>query len=82
MLFVAAFALSFVLDLVWAFYSAAIVALGGLNVLLFVRDWRTLVAAGAEVSVRADNNQRPLDLALTKARQSMVDFLEASGATL
>jgi ankyrin repeat protein len=43
---------------------------------------RALAAAGADLSVRADNNQRPLDLALTKARQSMVDFLEANGATL
>jgi uncharacterized membrane protein YfcA len=62
MLFAAAFGLAFLLDLVWAFYvscvaakkaglaafySAAIVALGGLNVLLLVRDWRTLLAAGA-----------------------------------
>jgi ankyrin repeat protein len=43
---------------------------------------RALAAAGADLSVRADNNQRPLDLALTKARQSIVDFLEANGATL
>ncbi|MGH9594902.1 MAG: ankyrin repeat domain-containing protein, partial [Bryobacteraceae bacterium] len=47
-----------------------------------VESARALVAAGAEVSARADNNQRPLDLALTKARQSMVDFLESNGATL
>jgi ankyrin repeat protein len=43
---------------------------------------RALAAAGADLSVRADNNQRPVDLALTKARQSMVEFLEANGATL
>jgi ankyrin repeat protein len=43
---------------------------------------RALVAAGADPSARADNNQRPLDLALIKARQSMVEFLEASGARL
>ena len=43
---------------------------------------RTLVAAGADVQTRADNNQTALDLALTKARQGMVDFLEANGASL
>ena len=47
-----------------------------------VESARALVAAGAEVSARADNHQRPLDLALTKAHQSMVDFLEANGASL
>jgi ankyrin repeat protein len=43
---------------------------------------RTLIAAGADVQVRADNNQTPLDLAITKAQQAMVDFLEANGARL
>ncbi len=43
---------------------------------------RALLAAGADVSVRADNNQKPLDLALTAARQEMVEFLEANGAGL
>jgi ankyrin repeat protein len=47
-----------------------------------VESAKALVAAGADVSVRAENNQRPIDLALTKARQTMVDFLEANGATL
>ncbi len=41
-----------------------------------------LVAAGADVSARAENNQRPLDLALTKGQQQMVEFLEAHGAAL
>ena len=41
-----------------------------------------LTEAGADVSVRADNQQRPLDLALTKGQQAMVDFLEAHGASL
>jgi ankyrin repeat protein len=43
---------------------------------------RVLTEAGADVSVRADNQQRPLDLALTKGQQAMVDFLEAHGASL
>ena len=43
---------------------------------------RVLIAAGADVSVRADNQQRPLDLAVLKAQQSMVDFLESNGAKL
>jgi len=43
---------------------------------------RALIDAGADVSVRADNNQKPLDLALTGARQEMVEFLEANGASL
>ncbi len=43
---------------------------------------RILTEAGADVGVRADNQQRPLDLALTKGHQSMVDFLEAHGASL
>jgi len=41
-----------------------------------------LVSAGADVSVRADNNQCALDLALTKGHQKMVEFLEAHGAKL
>jgi ankyrin repeat protein len=41
-----------------------------------------LIDAGAEVSIRADNNQKPLDLALTGGRQEMVEFLEANGAAL
>jgi ankyrin repeat protein len=43
---------------------------------------RMLVEASADVNVRADNQQRPLDLALTKGQQAMVEFLEANGATL
>ncbi len=43
---------------------------------------RVLVEAGADVQARADNNQCALDLALTKAHQAMVDFLEANGASL
>jgi 26S proteasome non-ATPase regulatory subunit 10 len=43
---------------------------------------RVLTEGGADVSVRADNQQRPLDLALTKGQQAMVDFLEAHGASL
>jgi ankyrin repeat protein len=36
---------------------------------------QALVAAGADVVPRAENNQTPLDLALTKGQQAMVDFL-------
>jgi len=43
---------------------------------------RALVAGGADVQTRADNNQTALDLALTKAQQAMVDFLESNGARL
>jgi len=43
---------------------------------------RALVGAGADVQTRADNNQTALDLALTKAQQAMVDYLEANGARL
>ena len=43
---------------------------------------KVLVAAGADVQTRAENNQTPLDLALTKGQQAMVDFLEANGAKL
>jgi len=43
---------------------------------------KVLVANGADPSGRADNQQRPIDLALLKAHQSMVDYLEACGATL
>ncbi|HEY2845577.1 MAG TPA: ankyrin repeat domain-containing protein [Bryobacteraceae bacterium] len=43
---------------------------------------RALLAGGADVSARAENHQKPLDLALTKGRQAMVDFLEAIGAKL
>lgn len=39
-----------------------------------------LIAAGGDVKARADNNQSPLDLALTKAQQPMVDLLEHYGA--
>ena len=45
-------------------------------------DGRVLVAGGADVNVRAENNQMPLDLALTKGRQAMVDYLESNGAKL
>ena len=43
---------------------------------------RALLAAGADVSARAGNHQQPIDLAMTKAQQSMVEFLEAHGASL
>ena len=43
---------------------------------------RALVESGADVNVRADNQQTPLDLALTKGQQAMVDFLETHGASL
>lgn len=43
---------------------------------------RALVDGGADVQARADNNQTALDLALTKAQQAMVDYLEANGARL
>ena len=43
---------------------------------------RALIAAGADVHTRADNNQTALDLALTKAHQSMVDLLESNGARI
>lgn len=43
---------------------------------------KMLVAAGADIATRADNSQTPLDLALTKAQQAMVDYLEANGARL
>jgi uncharacterized protein len=43
---------------------------------------RALIAGGADVQTPADNNQSALDMALTKAQQAMVDYLEASGARL
>jgi len=43
---------------------------------------RALIDAGADIGLRADNQQRPLDLAVLKAQQAMVDFLEAHGANL
>ena len=43
---------------------------------------RVLIAGGADVTIRADNQQRPLDLALTKGQQAMVEFLESQGAHL
>jgi ankyrin repeat protein len=43
---------------------------------------KVLVEGGADVQSRADNNQTALDLALTKAHQAMVDYLEAHGARL
>ena len=43
---------------------------------------KILLEAGADVSARAENNQRPLDLALTKGQQHMVEFLETHGAAL
>jgi uncharacterized protein len=43
---------------------------------------QVLIDNGADVSARADNQQRPLDLAVLKAHQPMVDFLEAKGASL
>jgi len=42
---------------------------------------KALLAAGADIRARADNKQSALDLALTKAQQAMVDFLEANGAS-
>jgi ankyrin repeat protein len=41
-----------------------------------------LIESGASVNVRAENNQSPLDLALTKGHQDMVEFLELKGARL
>ncbi|MEP7352225.1 MAG: ankyrin repeat domain-containing protein [Acidobacteriota bacterium] len=41
-----------------------------------------LLVNGADVSQRADNQQRPIDLALLKGQQDMVEFLEAHGAKL
>jgi uncharacterized protein len=38
---------------------------------------RLLIAAGADVEARAENQQNALDLALTKARQAVVEVLEA-----
>jgi ankyrin repeat protein len=43
---------------------------------------QVLVDNGADVSARADNQQRPIDLALLKGNQGMVDYLESRGATL
>jgi uncharacterized protein len=43
---------------------------------------KALVGGGADVAARADNNQSPLDLALIRAQQAMVDYLEANGASL
>ncbi len=43
---------------------------------------RLLIDSGADLSVRADNQQRPIDLALSKGHQAMVELLEANGATL
>lgn len=43
---------------------------------------KVLVANGADPSARADNQQRPIDLALLKGNQSMVDYLESCGAKL
>ena len=43
---------------------------------------RLFEAGGADVTIRADNQQRPLDLALTKGQQAMVEFLESQGAHL
>jgi ankyrin repeat protein len=41
-----------------------------------------LLAAGADVQARAENNQSALDLALTKGHQGLVDLLEKNGAHL
>lgn len=43
---------------------------------------RALVEGGADVSIRADNQQRPLDLAMLQGQSAMVEFLEANGAVL
>lgn len=42
-----------------------------------------LIGAGAEIDARADNQQTPLDLAMLKGHQDMVDILEdhAAGST-
>ncbi len=38
---------------------------------------RLLIAAGADVQARAENQQNALDLALTKGHQAVVEVLEA-----
>jgi ankyrin repeat protein len=42
----------------------------------------TLIANGADVNQRADNNQSPLDMALLKGHQDVMEFLEQLGAKL
>jgi ankyrin repeat protein len=42
----------------------------------------TLLANGADVNQRADNNQSPLDMALLKGHQDLVELLEHLGAKL
>jgi ankyrin repeat protein len=41
-----------------------------------------LVANGANLNQRADNNQTPLDMALLKGHQELVELLEQLGAKL
>jgi ankyrin repeat protein len=43
---------------------------------------QALLDGGADVSARADNHQKPLDLALLTANHAMVEFLESKGAKL
>lgn len=43
---------------------------------------KMLIENRANPSVRADNQQRPIDLALLKGRQDMVELLESYGASL
>ena len=40
-----------------------------------------LIAHGADVKARADNNQNALDFAMTKGHQAMVDLLDRHGAS-
>ena len=40
---------------------------------------RLLIAAGAQVDARAGNRQNPMDLAMTKGHQAMVDLLAEYG---
>jgi hypothetical protein len=42
---------------------------------------RGLIAGGAHVHARADNNQNALDLALTKGHQAVVDILDVYAAS-
>ena len=42
---------------------------------------RLLIANGADVKARAENNQSALDLAMTKGHQAVVELLEQHGAS-
>jgi ankyrin repeat protein len=41
-----------------------------------------LLDAGAEVNARADNSQNPMDLAMTRGHQNIVEILEKRGARI